>query len=162
MNRTYYIFRHGLTDAVKRKTWYWGTLYSAPILDEGKQSIERLGLYLRDNEIDYAVSSQFLRCRQTTDIVSEILRKNFVIDRRIGEYVCEFPWSFRRRIRDLVTDLESSPYEHITICTHSLVIETLIHLLTNRPFSLLRGIHSPSPGVLTIIANGKITQQDFN
>ena len=162
MKKTYYIFRHGLTLAVKRKRWYWQTLYSAQIVEEGKPSIERLAEYMKYVKADYYVCSPFIRCKQTATIVSKATGKKFVTDKRIGEYVFEFPWNFKKRILRFITDMEASDYKTIVICTHSIAIEMLIQFVTNGKLRFSHRLTAPLTGVLTIIKDGKITEKNFN
>lgn len=162
MKKTYYIFRHGLTLAVKRKRWYWHTLYSAQIIEEGKPSIERLATYMKDIKGDYYVSSPFLRCRQTSAIVSKATGKEFAVDKRLGEYSFELPWRFKKRFLSFIADMEESDYKTIVICTHSIGIEMLIQFVTNGKLRFFHRLTAPLTGVLTIIKDGKITEKNFN
>lgn len=162
MKKTYYIFRHGLTLAAKQRRWYWNTLYSAQILDEGKPSIERLAKHLKTIKSDYNVCSNFKRCQQTADIVTRVTGKKFVTDKRIGEYNFEFPWSFKKRILRFIEEMENSDHKVILVCTHSGVIEMLIQYATSGKVSFKRRLKAPLTGVLTIIKDKKITSKDFN
>ena len=110
MKKSYYIFRHGLTLQAKKKQWYWHALYSAQIIDEGKPSIERLAAYIKDIKADYYVCSPFIRCKQTAEVVSKVTGKKFFIDKRLGEYVFEFSWNFKKRILNFISDMEESDY----------------------------------------------------
>ncbi|CAN5205174.1 hypothetical protein BH11PAT1_BH11PAT1_4770 [soil metagenome] len=162
MKKTYYIFRHGLTLAVKRKRWYWHTLYSAQIIDEGKPSLERLAAHLKDIQADYYVCSPFIRCRQTSAIVTNATGKEFSTDKRLGEYVFELPWRFKKRILSFITEMEASEYKTIVICTHSIGVEMLIQYVTNGRLRFFHRLTAPLTGVLTIIKDGKITEKNFN
>jgi broad specificity phosphatase PhoE len=162
MKKTYYIFRHGLTLPVKKKQWYWHTLYSAHLIDEGKPSVERLAAYMKDIKADYYVSSPFLRCRQTAEIVTRVTGDKFATDKRLGEYVFEFPWNFKKRILSFISDMETSGYKSIVICTHSIVIEMLIQYITNEKLRFFHRLTAPLTGVLTIVKDGKISEKNFN
>jgi len=162
MKKNYYIFRHGLTLAAKKRQWYWHTLYSAQILDEGKPSIEKLATYLKDIKADYYVSSPFLRCQQTTAIITKKSGHKFSTDKRIGEYTFEFPWNFKKRILSFIEDMESSDYKTIVICTHSAVIEMLIQYFTHGKLRFIHRLTAPLTGSLTIIKNGQISEKNFN
>lgn len=161
--KNYYIFRHGQTWATKLKRWYWHTLYSAPILEEGKPAIKRLANYLKDIPTDYNVCSPFLRCRQTAEIVSKITGKKFDLDRRIREYeFFEIPYFLKKRVVSFLIQMENSPHENILICTHAVIIQMMIQFLTSGKISLRDRIEAPVPGVLTIIENKKLKQLNFN
>ncbi len=162
MKKTYYLFRHGLTQAVKDKRWYWGKLYSADILDEAKPSIIKIGELLKDIDSDFNVSSPFKRCIQTSEIITEITGKKFVTDRRLGEYAFEFPWTFKKRVMGFIEDMENSKHRTVIICTHAVVLEMLIQYFTNGNISLRHRIKAPLTGVLTIIKDKKISSKDFN
>ncbi len=162
MKKTYYMFRHGLTQPVKDGRWYWGTLYSAAILDEAKPSIIRIGQFLKNIDSDFNVTSPFRRCVQTSEIVTEITGKKFEPDRRIGEYAFEFPWSFKKRVLRFIEEMENSEHKTIIICTHAVVLEMLVQYFTNGHISLRHRIKAPLTGVLTIIKDKKISSKDFN
>lgn len=162
MSKTYYIFRHGETFATKQKGWYWYKLYSATILEEGKPSILRLAEYLKKIPTDFNVSSPFLRCRQTVDIVSTITGKEFKFDKRIGEHTFEFPWVFKKRILSFVNEIENSDKQNILICTHGVVIQMLIKYLAKDNPTLIESMVAPFPGVLIIIKDGKLIDMNFN
>jgi len=161
-SKTYYIFRHGETFATKQNRWYWHKLYSATILEEGKPSVLRLATHLKNIPTEYNVSSPFLRCRQTAQLVTEITGKKFEFDSRLGERTFELPWRYRNRILKFINDMEASSYENILICTHAAVIRVLVAHLTRKDLSLREKIVAPRPGVLSIIKEGKITEINFN
>jgi broad specificity phosphatase PhoE len=160
--KTYYLFRHGLTLAVKRKRWYWNTLWSAQIIDEGKPSLERLAAYMKDIKADYYVTSPFLRCRQTAAYVEKVTGKKFVIDKRVGEYVFELPWRVTDRFRRFITEMEKSDNDTIVICTHSIGIEMLLPYLTKGRMDFFHRVIAPQTGVLTIVKDKVVQSINFN
>ncbi len=162
MDKTWYIFRHGETSATINKRWYWHEFYSATILEEGKPSIIKLAENLKQVKTDFNVSSPFIRCRQTAELVTEITGKKFAFDSRIKEYGFEIPWAFKKRLLRFIKDLEISKYKKILICTHAIVIEFLIQYLVYGHVSLRKRLSAPLPGVLTIIKNQKIQEINFN
>jgi broad specificity phosphatase PhoE len=161
-DKIYYIFRHGETHATKTNRWYWHRLYSATILEEGKPSVIKLANYLKDVKTDFNVSSPFLRCRQTTEIVEEITAKKFVFDKRIGELTFQPPWIFRRRILEFINEMEKSNLQNILVCTHSAVITVLLNHLTISDPSRKEKLVAPRPGYLSIIKNGELKEINFN
>lgn len=161
--KTFYIFRHGETFATKLKSFYWHRIYSAPILDEGKPALVRLGNFLKDKPSDVNFCSPFLRCRQTAEIVSKITGKEFKVDRRIREYeYFELPYFLKRRILNFLKEMESSKYNSVMICSHAIIISLMIQYLTQGNIRLTNRIIAPLPGVLTIIKNGKAETINFN
>ena len=145
-----------------KKRWYWHTLYSAHLIDEGKPSIERLAAYMKEIKADYYVCSPFLRCRQTAEMVTKVTGDKFATDKRLGEYVFEIPRNFKKRILSFITEMEASDYKTIVICTHSIVIEMLIQYVTNGNLRFFHRITAPLTGVLTTIKDGKISEKNFN
>ncbi len=162
MDKTYYIFRHGETRATRNKRWYWHEYYSATIIEEGKPSIMKLAEYLKQVKTDYNVSSPFVRCRQTADLVTQITGKKFTFDSRIKEFGVELPWIFKRRLLSFIKDIETSKNNTILICTHAIVIEMLIQYLEHGRINLRERISAPFPGILTIIAHKKSQTLNFN
>lgn len=160
--KTYLIFRHGETFATKAKSWYWHRIYSAPILEEGKPAIIKLGQYLKDIPTDFNVCSPFLRCRQTAEIVTGLTGKKFELDSRIREYSFEFPYYLKKRVLNFLTEMEASDKKTILICTHAIIIELIIQYLTKGKLSLRERLAAPLPGVLTIIKNKQLKEINFN
>jgi broad specificity phosphatase PhoE len=162
MEKNYFIFRHGMTFASKYNRWYFHKLYSATILEEGKPSVLKLSKYLKNVPTDFNVSSPFLRCRQTVELVTSITNKKFTFDERLSERTFEFSGSFRKRVLNFIDEMEKSPHKNILICTHSAVIRELVDFLTENDLTPDKRRDAPLPGVLTIIKKGKIEEIDFN
>lgn len=160
--KTYYIFRHGETFVTKQGGWYWHKLYSAPILEEGKPVIEKMANYLKNIPSDYNVSSPFLRCMQTAQIVSKITGKKFATDRRIREWDFEIPYYFKKRVLSFIQEMEASDRKVIVVCSHAFVIQAMIQFLTVGKVSLREFLAAPLPGVLTIIKEKQVETVDFN
>ncbi len=164
--KTYYIIRHSETFVTQSKRWfrtYGFKIFTAHILPIGRPTTEKLARYLKKVPTDCNLCSEFRRCKETANIISKITGKNFKYDKRLNENVFEPAWYFRRRIKRLIKELESSEYERILICTHSVVIVALIKLLSGEHFTFKDFfINSPPPGILTIIKNGKVKVLDFN
>ena len=160
--KNYYIFRHGETIATKQKKWYWHRLYSATILEEGKPALLKLAEYLNNIPSDYNACSPFLRCRQTAEIITQVTGKQFELDRRLREYAFEFPQFFKRRVLNFLNEMEKSNKKTIIICSHSIVIEVMIHYLSRDNPTLAERFKAPLPGVLTVIKDGNLEQIDFN
>src|SRR5579885_1468495 len=105
MARTFYIFRHGETVGSRRGGFYGIHYFNAPVLDEGVESIKKMGEYLKQFKADLFISSKFKRCRQTAQIVSEITGVPFETDKRLNERGFERRSDVRRRVSSLLEDL---------------------------------------------------------
>lgn len=162
--KTYYIFRHGETFATKAGTGYGVRVFSAPILPQAQEPLEKMGEYLKQVPSSYNVSSQLLRCKQTVAIIGNKADKTFVFDKRLNEFFLESLGHFRKRLQSLLVDIEKESAEHILICTHGAGIAGLISLLT--PKKDMPGafdiFHYPPPGVLTIIHGETLKEINFN
>ena len=158
--KTFYLFRHGL--ATHSHFGYGDKIVTAEILPVGIPPIERMATFLKDIPSDYNVSSEFLRCQQTTKIISDITKKQFVRDPRLNEYYNESFGEFRTRVKSFLQEIEAKPYKDIIICTHAAVIAALKNLITNNSFYIFQQFTYPKTGVLMIIKNNNIEKMDFN
>ena len=163
MVKTYYIFRHALTYALKTGTAYGDAVLTAPILHVGRQPYKKMGRFLKSKRTDFNVSSPLIRCKQTTQIISEITGKEFILDERLTEFHLESRESLERRLTDFLDEMNEKGFEKMAICTHGAVISALIGLLTpengKEEYGLL---NYPDPGVLVIIKDGHFEEINFN
>lgn len=169
MNTHFYIFRHGDTFVTKSGTRlgafsYGLQLFSASILPDAMGSLKQMGEYLKKEPLDFCVSSPIVRCRQTAEIITSITKKPFFYDNRLREFFLESYGSLRRRLTELLLEIEEKHYTHVAVCTHAAVIAALISLITARKdrsieFSLFK---YPPPGVLTIISENHLKEISFN
>ena len=158
----FYIFRHGETLETKNNIPYMGDEASAKILSEGIPALERLAEYLLKIETDLNVSSPYKRCKETVKIVSQISKKEFVYDPRLGEYYQETFEEFSSKIKDFLAEIQKKDYQNVAICTHGGVIAGLVYLLTSGNFYEENLNDFPRPGVLVTIEHGAVTYHDFN
>lgn len=159
----YYIFRHGLTFAVKTGTPYGDTILTAPIIDEGEAAIEKMGQFLKNKQTDFNASSPIIRCQQTAGIISKITGKEFISDGRLTEYCMETQISLEERLRSLLTEIEEKSYKKVAICSHGAVISALISQLTAKDEAPKYDLFNyPDPGVLVIISDGNVEEISFN
>ena len=168
--KNYYVFRHAL--ATHSVSGYGKDIVSAHILPEGIPPIEKLAQYIKSNNIesDYNVSSEFTRCQETTQIITNITGKIFTTDSRLNEYSAEENYSnesftvFRDRILSFLMDVEQDDTKKtICICTHGAVIAGIKNILLNGRFSedLLHDF--PPTGVLLATSqNGTLEEHNFN
>lgn len=158
---TFYIFRHGETFATKENVHYGLKIWHATILPEAKPVIERLGMYLKNKKSDFQASSEFLRCKETTKIVSDITGKPFITDKRLNEFVFETFGGFRRRTQSFLDEVNRKQYRTVMICTHGAVIAGLVNLLTEGKFEWHDIKEYPAPGILIEIKGEKMQQISF-
>lgn len=135
MDKTFYIFRHGETFASKGGVGYGDKVFTAPILEEGIPTLERMGEYLKDKETDYNVSSVIERCKQTSGIISRITKKQFVFDKRLNEPFMESFENIKKRLSSLLGEIEEKNYKSILICTHGAIIGALLGFFTAQEFA---------------------------
>jgi broad specificity phosphatase PhoE len=160
----YYIFRHGETYETKNALSYGHRVENAEILEEGIPVIKKIAEYLKGLKTDVNYVSNYKRCLQTAEIVSEITRKAFLIDERIGEYREEKESfeEFSRRVGDFLKHINNQGLESTAICTHGGVMSALKYKVQRRKYSINKLMNFPRPGVLMIIKNGDLEQIDFN
>ncbi len=166
--KTYYIFRHAL--ATHSTKGYGERIVDAHILPEGVKPIEKMAEYLKSVQADFAVSSEFIRCKETTEIVTAISGKTFTLDSRLNEFSQEENYSketfeeFRNRLLLFLLDMEQdNSKQTFLICTHGSVIAGLKHILTEGRFTTDTRFDFPPPGVLVIIElTGQVKERDFN
>ncbi|QQG40718.1 MAG: histidine phosphatase family protein [Candidatus Levyibacteriota bacterium] len=160
MNKTFYIFRHGLS--TKSLFGYGDKIVTAELLPEGKPPIKKMGKYLKNVSTDFCVRSEFIRCQQTSDIIAKATNKKFINDKRLNEYNDETFDNLRDRTKDFLENIEKSNYKDILICTHGAVIAALKNLILKNKFTIFQLYDYPKTGMLLIIKEGKIEEIDFN
>lgn len=159
----FYIFRHGETFVTKQnKFWYGRRVFSAPILEEGKPAIHRLGQYLKNIPTDINYCSPYKRCRQTAEIITEESGKGFIFDKRLGEFFWEPFGHFKRRVKRLLAEVEQQGYQSVAICTHGAVIAALVKLIRKGDLEPGEEFHYPKPGILLIVDGKELKEVDFN
>lgn len=100
---TWYLFRHAL--ATENKDGYGDEILTARILPVGIPPTERMAEYIQRLPKSVNWSSELLRCRQTTNIISKITGRTFISDARLNEYDNETFEAFRKRIASWLDDL---------------------------------------------------------
>lgn len=162
----YYIFRHGPTYFSKKGIPYGDQVETAEILKEGFPAIERLGKYLKGIKTDFNVTSPYLRCRQTVEIVSKNSDKFFEINNLLHDYDPrnETIEDNAKRITDFYNDLitHTPEYSSVAICTHGYPIAMLKDLVLTGKIDLSKINDYPETGVLTVIKNSTISEINFN
>jgi len=159
-----YIFRHGMTFFAKNNLPYGDKVETAEILPEAIPVTKRLGRYLMDIPTAKNYTSPFLRCVQTSNIVTEISGKKFekVEDLRDWDPRRETVEEMIKRILVFSKELDAKRYSSISICTHGYPINALIAYFTKGEIKKDDLDNFPNPGVLVSIKNKKASYQDFN
>ncbi len=161
--KTFYLFRHGL--ATHSTHGYGDKIITAEILPEGILPIKRMAMFLKTIPSDFQVCSEFIRCRQTAEIVTNIAGKRFMFDGAINEYAPELkePFNnFQNRVKHFLKDLQQKPFQNIVICTHGAVIAAIKHLIVDGYFREKDLLNFPPCGALLIIEAKTVKQIDFN
>lgn len=158
----YYIFRHGQTYATWNQVPYADTIYSADIIPEGFEAIKKIGGYLKNVESDKNFSSEFKRCRETVEIISNITEKRFEFDKRINEDVEGDKNVFINRVKSFIEETKTKCYQNIIICTHGAVISAIKYLVLTGKLENFQLADFPPPGVLLIIRGKTLEELDFN
>lgn len=162
-----YIFRHAIARLPGQH--YDSEVLLAPILPQGVYPTKKIGKYLKEKRVDFYVTSEVLRCRQTAEIVSNVIGKKFSLDKNLNEFHPYNLWMnesfthFKKRITTFLQEMEKSKYKSIVICSHASVIVAIIRYLKEEDFSESDIVTNyPIPGVLLIVENGKVKEIDFN
>ena len=159
MNKNFYIFRHALAT----KNGYPDQNFDVQILAEGVAPITKMARYLVNVQSESNFSSQYLRCKQTVQIISKITGKKFVFDKRLNEYYAESFEKFLARVNNSLEDLLKQADQNIIICTHAAVISVIIQLLKEKRIDQEKVFtHQPKPGTLLIVKNKRVEELDFN
>lgn len=168
---TFYIFRHGNTkntegvsSLIRHLTPDGGGPMDLPILPKSKYALEKIGKYLKGIPTEANFTSPYLRCKDSSKIVSEMSGKVFKEEERIRELTRNIKGfvGFKGRVKDFLKEVEDKNYSAVTICTHGAVIAAIKHLVTTGKFYYFQGIDFPAPGNLMIIKGKKVEILNFN
>ncbi len=159
--KIFYLVRHAL--ATHSKYGYGRKKFTASILSEGMPAIQRLAVSLKDVHNSINVSSEIVRCKETSALISQITSKKFTFDKRLdenknGETIGEI----RKRVRDFLRDIYNLPQTNIIICTHGVIIAAIKNLLVYDKF-VTKQLHDfPLTGELMIIEGKTVKTINFN
>ncbi len=84
----YFVMRHGHSESNERNVTSSNAHDKVHLTEQGKEETLRSAEELRDKHIDLIIASPFVRTRETTDIVREVIRlgeESVVYDERLGE-----------------------------------------------------------------------------
>ena len=163
-NKNIYIFRHGETRVSKHGGVYLKR-FSAELLPEATEPLERMGKYIRKLPQGKHFTSPMIRCQQTVAIVTKSTKRQFIVDPRLQEYGLELPWTFMKRVQAFIQEVNNLPDTDVYICTHGIVISAIVSILIKKRMNivhLVRGALYPvKPAVLVIIRNNDVTYISF-
>lgn len=161
MNQTYYIFRHG--KAIADGEEYGDKILSASLLPESVPVIKRVAEFLKTVPESKNFSSEILRCKQTAEIVTSIIGKQFTFDRRLNEFYQESFTELSKRVELFLEEVCYSENGPFVICTHGAVISAMKHLILTKTYTLSDLYDYIQPGEMLIIkANKEIEILNFN
>lgn len=160
--KTYYIFRHGQTIYSKTETPYGENERTAEILPEAKPVIENIAKKLSTFPIEKCFRSEFLRCKQTSEIIEAISKIHFEPMPLLNEFVEDNFDLFEKRMEETVNKLESLSETHIALCTHGANVAGFKKLLLGQEFHSHDLMYYPKTGVILVIQDGKIEEIDCN
>lgn len=160
--KTFYIFRHGQTYYSKNEIPYGENERTAHILPESRNSIEKIGEYLKSIPELVAYRSEFLRCQETAKIIESKNDFKFIQTPLLNEFTeNEFP-QFLARMKEARSFLLNLSAEHIAICTHGAVVAALQKLLVNQEFHAHELMYYPKTGVIVKVDGEHVTSIDLN
>lgn len=159
--KTFYLFRHGETRFSKSDTPYGAHEHTAEILPEAVGAIERIAHYLKDRQIDYAIRSEFLRCRQTAAIIESLTNLSFISEPQLNEFTETQFDQFHKRMVKLATTLQEDHHQSFAICTHGAVIAALRRLLLGKTFHAHDLMYYPKTGQVLKVSEAKEEELSF-
>lgn len=159
-SKTFYLVRHGIATYSKRG--YGKRKLTAPILPEAIPLIKKLAHHLHSIPESHNVSSEIIRCRQTSQIITQITGKTFIFDKRLNEDYHETVAEVRVRVESFLKEMELISQHHIIICTHGAIIAAIKNLLIHKKFVTRMLLDYPQPGELLIIEGMNVRTINFN
>jgi len=157
----YYIFRHGQTLNSKYHLPYPKNNRQIKILPDSIPALKKMAEYLKNISSDLNASSEYLRCKQTTKIITKISGIKFSGDVRLNEFNQETFLDLTNRIKNFLEEVEKKEYQTVIICTHGAVISTIKNLLIKGRMKRIELPFYPKPGILLCIEGKKIQKIDF-
>lgn len=162
MSKTFYIFRHGETYFSKTETPYGEHELTAEILPEAVPSLNQLAQKLSEYPITYAARSEFLRCKQTTEIIQKQTHLQFEAEPLLNEFTESSFDVFEERMEAVISQLEQRSDQHIALCTHGANVAGFKKLLLETEFTSHDLMYYPKTGVLLVISEKGIETIDCN
>jgi len=158
-NTSLYVFRHGETKASKEGRPYGKKNKTAKLLPEGITAIEDLGEYLATKQIEQYYTSEYLRCIETSKLVSQFTGLPSLPDSRLNEFVEGSLEVLLTRLESFLKDIDTGGT--VGICTHGSIITALIYIYQGLEVREENLYTYPRPGELTIFTEGQIDIVSF-
>ena len=158
--KTFYLVRHGL--ATFSLHGYGKRKLTAPLLPEGITAIKKLAVELKNVGESANISSEIIRCRETSAIIAEITGKEFSFDKRLNEEYHETIKEIRDRVQSLLDEVVALPQSNIILCTHGAIIAAIKNLLIKNKFVTSQQHDFPQTGELVIINDKTVNTINFN
>ncbi len=158
-SKTFYLIRHGI--ATHSKRGYGSKKFTAPILPEAIPSIMRLATFLKTVPTSANFSSEIIRCRETSAIITQITGKQFVFDARLNEENGEGVKLISTRVRSFLCEVIHRPEKDILICTHGVIIAAIKNILLTDKFPTTKFYDYCLPGELIILNKNSTSLLDF-
>jgi broad specificity phosphatase PhoE len=148
--------------ATHSKYGYGRKILSVSILPEGIPAIKRIADELKNVPNSLQRTSEFVRCKETCSIITQVTGKTFEGDLRLNEKYHEKIYDVRMRVMDFLDEIMHLPQQNIIICTHGAIISAIKNLLLHKKF-VTKHLHDfPPTGTLMIIKEGDIEIKNFN
>ena len=131
---------------------------NVPLTSYGREQVKIVAEKLKDKLIDVILVSEFMRTKQTAEIVNTFHDKEIIVDKRInerrfGKNMCEYlpvkfaveknpfgEWpggenffQFKDRIKSFVNWLATQDYDNVLVVTHAAVVKVIRAVAENIP-----------------------------
>ena len=160
-SKNLYLVRHAL--ATHSKRGYGKRRFTASILPEGIPAIMKMAHVLKDIGNSVNISSEVIRCRETSAIISRISGKKFIFDKRLNEGgYKETGEEIRERVHHFLNDMSHFSQTNMIICTHGKIIAAIKNLILNGTFLTKDLYDYPLTGKLIIIKGKTVKTINFN
>jgi broad specificity phosphatase PhoE len=155
-----FVFRHGETFSTRDRVGY-GDRQNEGILSEGKEAVERIAEYLKEQKIERWYSSPFKRCIETMDLVMKTVEEKYVTDERLGEFYKKDWDLFVEGIREFIKEIRESGVKKVGVCTHGAVIAGIKFLWFDKEF-FWENVHLyPDPGIVLVMDEYGLIEKNF-
>jgi broad specificity phosphatase PhoE len=161
-SKIFYLVRHGL--ATHSTHGYGKRKLTAALLPEGVPAIQKMAQFLKTVPTSTNISSEIIRCRETSAIIEGVTGKKFIFDARLNEDYHETIGELRTRVHSFLDSVFKSSHTHIIVCTHGVIVSAIKNLLVNGAFVTrhMRTYDYPQTGELMIIEGKNIRLINFN
>lgn len=159
--KIFYLVRHAL--ATHSRHGYGKRRFTAPILLVGIPAIQKLASLLKNVEESVNISSEIIRCRETSAIITQVSGKKFLFDSRLNEGgYTETVKEIEKRVKSFINDIVLLPQRNIIICTHGKIIAAIKHLVLDGAYLAKDTYDYSQTGELMIIKGKAMRTINFN